>query len=30
MKFYFKRKPGGYKVSLVLGKLRLALDYPSS
>ena len=30
MKFFYKRKPGGFKLSLVVGKLRLALDFPSS
>ena len=30
MKFHFKRKPGGFKLALVVGKLRFALDFPSS
>ena len=30
MKIVFKRKIGGFKVALIVGKLRLALDYPSS
>lgn len=30
MKFHFKRKPGGFKLALILGKIRFALDYPSS
>jgi hypothetical protein len=30
MKLHFKRKPGGFKLALVFGKFRFALDYPSS
>lgn len=30
MNLYFKRKRGGFKISLVIGKLRFAFDYPSS
>ena len=30
MKFHFKRKPGGFRAALVIGKFRLALDFPSS
>ena len=30
MKMYFKRKRGGFKLALIVGKFRLAFDYPSS
>jgi hypothetical protein len=30
MKLIYERKPGGFKIGFVFGKLRLALDYPSS
>ena len=30
MKIFFKRKRGGFKIALIVGKLRLALDFPSS
>jgi hypothetical protein len=30
MKIYFKRKPKGFKLRLILGKLSFGLDYPSS
>ena len=30
MRMFFKSKSGGFKLSLVVGKLRFALDYPSS
>jgi hypothetical protein len=30
MKWSFKRKPGGFKLWIQLGGLRLRLDYPSS
>ena len=29
MKIYFRRKQGGFKIALIVGKLRFALDYPS-
>jgi hypothetical protein len=30
MKFFYKRKPRGFKLTVVIGKMRFALDYPSS
>ena len=30
MKIYFRRKQGGFRLSLTVGKLRFVLDYPSS
>jgi hypothetical protein len=30
MKLFFKRKRGGFKISLLIGKLRFAFDFPSS
>ena len=29
-KIHFKRKPGGFKVRLVLGQLSFGVEYPSS
>ena len=29
MKLHFKRKAGGFKIALILGNLRFAIDYPS-
>ena len=30
MKLVFKRKPGGFKLRLIIGQLSFGLDFPSS
>jgi len=30
MKLFFKRKPKGFKLTVVLGSIKLTLDLPSS